>query len=164
MSPRPTDNPPPPDRSASYRASGLVLWPGAAVPDVRRKQTMEELCRSAKGCYAAPAPTGSRRPTSDGQPSRHIRPGADVRGQPSQCASAFVRPHVWTQGILQWGSDRGIPHLWRSIWTRRKHGHVASSRRRSFQPTSKFRSDWKRVSSASGCLPSMMSSRTTMPS
>ena len=24
MSPRPTDNPPPPDRSASYRASGLV--------------------------------------------------------------------------------------------------------------------------------------------
>ena len=42
--------------------SGVCLWPGAAVPDVRRKQTMEELCRSAKGCYPAPAPTGSRRP------------------------------------------------------------------------------------------------------
>ena len=40
-------------------------WPGAAVPNVGRKQTMDKLRISPKGRFAAPAPTGSRRPACD---------------------------------------------------------------------------------------------------
>ena len=47
-----------------YRAQCAMaaLGPRAAVPNVRAKQTMDKLRISAKGCFAAPAPTGSRRP------------------------------------------------------------------------------------------------------
>ena len=37
-------------------------WPGAAVPEVCRKQTIKDSGGSAKGCYAAPAPTGGHQP------------------------------------------------------------------------------------------------------
>src|ERR1700687_4773652 len=47
-------------------------WPGAAVPNVRAKQTTDKLRISAKGWIAAPAPKGSRRPKS-----RHPRRSKD---------------------------------------------------------------------------------------
>jgi hypothetical protein len=45
------------------RTLTVPRWPGAAVPNVRRKQTVDKLRISAKGSFAVPAPTGSRRPT-----------------------------------------------------------------------------------------------------
>src|ERR1700674_3047912 len=48
----------------SGRPMGVSSWPRAAVPNVRAKQ-MDKLRISAKGCIAAPAPKGSRRPQAD---------------------------------------------------------------------------------------------------
>jgi hypothetical protein len=52
----------------SVASSTVSSWPGAAVPEVCRKQTIKGSGGAAKGCDAAPAPTGGH------------RPGAAIRG------------------------------------------------------------------------------------
>src|SRR5438094_3983514 len=48
-------------------------WPGAAVPNVRRKQTMENIGQIGEGLLYGASPTGSRRPTTAVPPSRRQR-------------------------------------------------------------------------------------------
>jgi len=45
------------------------LWPGAAVPNARPKQTVAKLRISATGCFAEPDPKGSHRPRAATQRS-----------------------------------------------------------------------------------------------
>src|ERR1700680_3209710 len=49
------------------------FWPEAAVPNVRRKQTTENVGLFGEGCFAAPVPKGSRRPTSAGHALHNSR-------------------------------------------------------------------------------------------
>src|SRR5438128_1008922 len=48
-------------------------WPGAAVPNVRRKQTMENIGQIGEGLLYGASPTGSRRPKAAAQSSRGER-------------------------------------------------------------------------------------------
>jgi len=82
--------------NGSFRAiwtAGLTVcnWPGAAVPNVRAKQTMDKLRISAKGCFAAPAPTGRRRPQAVFSAARGNLPEPDIRaGAAEMCTEGLI--------------------------------------------------------------------------
>jgi hypothetical protein len=76
----------------------------AAVPNVRAKQTIDKLRISAKGCIAAPAPKGSRRPNS---------------GRSALHSIAAIDRCLWEKRVVNWkGLSAGVR---RSIFAFHRH-------------------------------------------